>query len=759
MYCPYCQTGNDQLALRCRSCQADISSIKEQLYLGSQFVFVRADQSKPVALKVNGILTHVESDTILSRFDNRIQLFDRGNQKIDYKAERRANLIRLPQELGTKTAGRLAPITVVSDRKIYRKGDVAQLILVAPHRPFAPLALEIRLTGQKILDITVALNGDGLALYAFEVADEGAYEVVVYPTANGERSDRAEYSFSCAAFSLSPLLATLVRHTLDQHTFAYELEIKQLAQPYSGPATVRIKGGEEIVTEREVEVAAGHLSDTVELTPRWWRWMNDQLVLEVTTPAGHTAALQVPNSSTLDRESIPLTSLTPNGITASLSAQTAAGQTVRGLTLTDGAVENELPLRLEAVVGNEGVLWAETELSKMLLTLSYPLSGETESFEFVDVEAGQSIPFPIPADEPYLQFSVGCLATQADKAPFESFGVVIRPAESSGRLSGPTTAVPGSPIDLTLKTDRPATCLLVVYDPRLQHENPLPKLSKKIFEHLRRRAGQARHQTLQAASDFADRRALNHQIGVSGFNGGRMTDPFTEGLLGFDDEAVLMRSARSMPMMDMMMETAGLPEEADTVDVALPEMSLAARESFPELIFCELFLMETEAIKRIVLGDQIGTWRCRAYFFSGVDWSEATHDISAELDLYTELDVPALAGPADAIWGQAVYHSKGPALLTIKTGRDQFEHQVNGDGVVEFPISGPGEIETDIRSDKGQDIGRRIIPLPGRETVTASKLRLLRPGEAITGKPVVAYPSASELLAETIKALIRYPFG
>jgi hypothetical protein len=45
------------------------------------------------------------------------------------------------------------------------------------------------------------------------------------------------------------------------------------------------------------------------------------------------------------------------------------------------------------------------------------------------------------------------------------------------------------------------------------------------------------------------------------------------------------------------------------------------------------------------------------------------------------------------------------------------------------------------------------------QTVTVSRLDIIRAGETVTGERVVVYPGVGPVLADAIEALYNYPFG
>jgi hypothetical protein len=196
--------------------------------------------------------------------------------------------------------------------------------------------------------------------------------------------------------------------------------------------------------------------------------------------------------------------------------------------------------------------------------------------------------------------------------------------------------------------------------------------------------------------------------------------------------------------------------EAETLEfVAVP-----SREDFPELAYMELFPVDGVVERTVPLGDQIGTWRCRAYLVSGLDVLELTADVEAAKAVYAELDLPAIIGQGDDILASVRYHTQQPATMTITLPDGQaFSGAVMGHGTETFHLTAPGEVIVHIASQEGEDWTARTVPPPGVQTVTASRLEILRKGEMIRADRVVVYPGPADVPKETIEALGRYPFG
>ena len=211
-------------------------------------------------------------------------------------------------------------------------------------------------------------------------------------------------------------------------------------------------------------------------------------------------------------------------------------------------------------------------------------------------------------------------------------------------------------------------------------------------------------------------------------------------------------------------KASGLPEAA-AVDVAteveaLTFVAVPSREDFPELAYLELFPVDGAVERTVRLGDQIGTWRCRAYVVSGLDVLALTADVEAAKAVYAELDLPAIVGEGDDILAGVRYHTQQPATMTITLPDGQeISGGVMGHGVETFHLVEPGDVTVHIFSPEGEDWTTRTVQPPGVQRVTASRLEILQQGETIRGERVVVYPGPADVLQETIEALGRYPFG
>jgi hypothetical protein len=741
MKCPYCGHMNDWSKNRCQNCGADVAYLRERVFPGRQFAFFEASEEQPILVELTpacqsgGRGHRFTEPVIVSRHEHSISLGEKPPTRLDQPPWPRwrgpRGSIQIPSYLPSLDLPRLDLVTVVTDRKIYRPEDEVHIFVVGLNTAGQEAELEIKLAGQRVHHARVTLYEAGLHLHRFAELEEGEYTVSV--TLPGRPTAQAECTFSCAEFTLSPLIATLESHTFEHNLLSFVLELTQLIVPYSGPVELALRSGDRVVQTSEGRVRDGRLEAQFDLERKAWQ----ALTVEVTTPEGNTATVAFPSTGWRERQKITLSPLDPP-VEAALLPFREAEASIRGLHYARQR-EEDTPFALQSVVASEGRIEALRGAQLVHLLVFDPFSGAHRKLEFHEVKAGDVLSFEV--DSPYSVFTLGAFMDRG--LPYEAWGVVIQPVNLEASLDVPEETEPGALISTRVGTDRPAHCLLLVYDARLEHEDPLPRLAQRIFHQVQDGTQKLGAQRLKEAAKAS-----------------------WEQMWTWEDAEwpVMVRSAMPKGLMFRAMDTLGVavaPEVAveEAVSTTLLTLLVAPREAFPELAYIELFPVDGTVEKLIRLGDQIGTWRCRAYFFRDYDYVALTQDVEAALDLYAECDLPAIVGEGDEIFAQARYHAADQATLTITTPTAQIEQIVEGDGMVEVPLTAPGQVMAYIAAGDRSDTSQRTVDAPGQETVTVSRLALLQRGETASGKRVVVFPSIGPLLQGTIEALIHYPFG
>lgn len=772
MFCPNCHHPNPADAKQCAKCSQSTDYFREHLYFSDTFAFVRADGAHPIAIKVDDAIQTYRALAILSRHRHVVAFGDEAPT-----GKKKDEIAPLPDQ-PKLSAPSLKLLTVITDRKIYKPGTEAGIFIVAPDAPEKEASLEIKLGGQKVYEAKAPLNRDGLALHRYADFKEGEYTAIV-TLPNG---DRAECTFSAAEFTLSPLIATLEKHEYVQQHLKFTLGLLVLSRPYSGPVEFGLQCqvcGERVVATQKVTAKDGKAKGDFDLSGH-----GGPFHVQVTTPDGYTALVSFPGTGAQEREHIRVN---PLGQTVEAGLLPWEDTTpIRGLYLGAGEM-NTTPLMLESAIGMRGKLKVASDLSLVQVVTLNPRTGEVRVIEQTDLKRGAEIEFD--ADAPYTLFHVG--AFTKDK-PFVGWGIVFKPLAFDAQLTAPKTAKPAEEIDIHLRLQHPERsplslpkgakskdameegpgvgvfCLLLAYDARLEHESLAPKLAKRIYENVR---GATSSLTVGDAMRASDYRSYPEAAFLTG-----APPPVAPSAAplprGGDNLPVAMAAPAQAVRGGMLKKAAAAPlmavaAAADAVAGAfaktetetLTMVVAPTRMEFPELVHLELFYFEGEAARTVRLGDQIGTWRVRAYVMSGVDYQELTADVQADKPLYAELDVPAIASSGDDITAAVNYHTRSPADLVITTLFGETRVKVNGSGAQTFAIKGPGKVDVRIENESGVDWSVRDVARPGVQKVTASRLVILGNGQTARGEKVVAYPSVGHVLRDTIDALLRYPFG
>jgi hypothetical protein len=751
MYCPTCHEPNPAGAETCDACDARLPD-RQRVYLGQQFVLLNADADQPIAVSLDdNAPTTVSRPVILSRHRHAVAFGEAwGNATRRSRSREQwpfAYYYPLPDQ-PRLDGPQLDLTTVVTERRVYRPAETAHIFIVAPDYPGGEVELEVHLADQQIMREKVALNTGGLALFPYADLEEGEY--TVYVQRSGKR-ERAECRFSVVAFSLSPLIARLESHSYTKGMLRFQLRVQQLSLPYTGKATVGLecaKCGDRLVQTQKSQVRQGVIASKFDLSDH-----DGPFKLQITTPQGETAVVNLPGSGAEEREQIVINPLGQVAQASMLPGDDT--EAVRGLHVRYGDV-NIAPLSLDSAVAPEARFTAGRNLSAVQIVAHNPLSGESALHEWRDVKRGERL--TVEVNPPFTLFTV---ASASPDGLHESWATVIRPLDLEGRLSAPDQAAPGDQITLTLKASPgpplPSTvhCLLLVYDARLEHESPLPKLGQRQYQAIRDASRKLGDGPAPDANQLHPPDLYRSMAVASGPPTGMLRAAVA--MVG----ARLSSGAAPKDMMLQMESTGARPptplgEAVEAAELLVPP----TREDFPELAYLELFEFDGQAERVIPLGEQIGTWRCRAYLISGLDLAELTIDVQAEKPLYAELDLPAITAEGDEIEASVTYHSAGPAEMNITLpDGEMIRGMVMGHGTEQFKLTGPGEVMVQLSGQAGQDWTTRTVKAPGVQTVTASRLELLRAGETAAGQRVVVYPGVGLVLTDTITALLCYPFG
>lgn len=746
MFCPSCHKPNPVGGTTCHACNTGLPD-RRRVFIGEQFVLLSASADHPIAIGLDdGPPVTVSKPTIISRHRHGVAYGDTHGGPSGRRGilRRRRPVYHFPLPYQPRLDAPVVDLTaVVTERRVYHPEDKVHIFIVAPDHAGGEVELEVRLAGQTIMREPVTLNAAGVALFPYADLEEGEYSVHVQ---RAGRSERAECRFSVAEFTLSPLIATLRSHTFAKGMLQFRLFVQQLSIPYTGEADIGLQCracNDQVVHIKQLQVQEGAAASEFDL-----RDHDGPFKLQVTTPQGETAVVDLPGSGAGERERIVVNPLGRMAEASLLPGDDT--QPVRGMHIGYGDV-NAAPLRLESAVAKEGRFIAAGDYSVVQIVAHNPLSGESAVHEWQGVARGDRMTAEV--NPPFTLFT---LAAATSNGLHESWSTVVRPPDLEAALSAPTKASPGEHITVNVSATpspwQPSTiyCLLMAYDARLEHESPLPKLGQRQYQAIRDAGTSLRDGPAPDATEFMPP-MVYRSVSLA------MAPAAPRGRPNIlNAAAATLRPAAAQAESDYAGPTVLLKQTVDAPALFAPP----TREDFPELAHLELFEFRGQAERVIRLGDQIGTWRCRAYLVSGLDLVELTADVQAEKALYAELDLPAIVAEGDEIEASVTYHSESPAEMIITVpGGETVQGMIMGHGTERVKLTGPGEVDVQLSGQAGQDWTARTVKAPGVHTVTASRLELLRASETVTGQRVVVYPGIELVLTDTIEALLRYPFG
>jgi hypothetical protein len=604
MKCPYCGHINDWSEDQCLMCGRDIAYVRGRVMLGGQFVFVEASQEQPIRVTLMPAGGREEEEgcftqpSIVSRHEYGVKLERRP-------IERRAPEPGMwePPPASIPGPGRdpdrpfvlpaldlpaLDLMAVTTDRKVYRPGDEGHLFIAAPDAAGREAQLAVaREEAETAPPTRVKLDQAGLALARFADLEAGEYTATL--SLPDRPAPEARCTFTCAEVARSPLKAALVSHAFEGYGFSFVLELTQLGAPYDGPLKLVVRNADRVVYEGRARAHAGRVDVDLDLKPLSF----GDVTLEMTTPGGYEASIDVPRADWEAWDKISLSQLDPPVEAALAHFHGAEGET-RGLHYVHNKPQEHDPFALGRFIATEGQLLARRDSRLVHLLVFDPLSRKGCKLEFQDVKKGDLLRFEVAT--PYSIFVLGAFMGRA--LPYEGWGVVLRPVDLAASLDAPEEAAPGAAVSVRVETDRPAHCLLLVHDARLEHESPVAGLARRLFDQI-----------------FESTWRLE---------AGRATQV-----------EWLMQSGLQTLRLQMRLEGKGQPlrlalrqrHEATLRRGASRAILMAPDETAPELAHIELFRVEGRVEVPVQLGDRPGPWRCRAYFFRGHDYVSVTRDI------------------------------------------------------------------------------------------------------------------------------------
>jgi hypothetical protein len=656
---------------------------------------------------------------------------------------------------------------MISDRRVYNPGDSIRFLIACPGDEGKNAHLEITLGGKRaVMSDDFSLDDYGVYLYDLKGIEEtGEYTATVTASSDqgARKEDEAEKkSFKCdftvAQHTLSPLLVLIKKQVIGGDVLDAELEATVLNQPYTGPMTIGLycEYCKQVVNQMSAEAKNGSFNLKITLNGH-----TGPFRLEFSTPDGNTASVSLQSTRVEERQEFQVGNL--GEIVNVALIPIPDGKGIRGVNWARRGVATA-PIVAKSVESEKIELQVTRNLDYLYVYTINPVTKDSYEKYKGPVRDGEKISFRNSA--PYHIVMVGCIVNAKENKLFEGRTIVFYPEKLEVEVTAPRKVEPSQEVTINLETNMKTRCLLMVYDERLDTENIIGKLGKDIYNQLTalgrieelQEQFEERREVFEHAADEAPRTGTGRMMAMPSAAppmmkmAAKMMAPSTQ--MTYGTAAGVTTSALDTSALATIV-TAGMPVQA----IAAPR-----RAWFPKLIAYKLIEVEGTHEERVKLGDTITQWRVQVYAFAGLDYISRSTSIDADKSVVVDVDVPSMIDDGDEYYGKAIYHiAQGKGTLTIKLpDGSHYEGEVEGNGIKEFRLPGPGTIEVELTSPIASDSMIKQVEAQMSERVTVSAIILLDPGEELaidSSKKVFVYGSVKALLSDSIRALIQYPFG
>ncbi len=706
--------------------------MEKRIYNGSRFLFIRPG-NKPVKIeKTYGgktETTEITEPTIFSKY----------NAKVVVGGFQHFNPV-------DSTALKLG--AVVTDRKVYRPGDKIACFVFIPQKPESKFAMMIMKNAQDFLKEDIETDEKGVYSNTFEGLEDGSYSISI----KTDELKNIECSFIVAAHTLSFMRASLSSHTYKMGEMHFRLSAIMGDIPYAGT----VKAGlwcdycRAVVLEEDMESKEGTVEGKFKLEGH-----TGPFSLVLTTPEGESATIFIPGSRSDVRETVRLSEM-GEIILGSLLPSDNVPSRNRGIYYGSTGAET-CPVTLDEMVDEKAVLRVNTAIDHLVINIFSPLHDTFQEIEQRDVRRGSVIELNPP--HPLSILSVGAMG----KDCFETFSLLMKPEKMEIEISAPFIAKPGEEIEISIKSNRSGRLMLIVADSRLERENPFDKLTEEIFKNIKSNLSRMKSGKIEEMPPPVTPSSRHHSGRPRLINAAlNLIDDFASGTM-----MAGMTSSFAKPKIMRMMRMSG--QSLDDMNILSMEMSQAemevsdnpstSRMDFPEVVLAEMLDFDEKIIRKVKLGEQIGSFTIFAFLMDVMDYISESKQVEVFQDVYVELDVPALMSPGDEIMGKAYAKCREKGNLSILTSITRIEKEVKKSGTYEIAIKSAGEVMAELATPQGKDTVSRTIGIPGREKITFSQVKWLKSGETVKGEKIFVYPGVSYLLKDAVKPLVQYPFG
>ncbi|MFQ6119845.1 MAG: alpha-2-macroglobulin family protein, partial [Methanosarcinales archaeon] len=620
--------------------------------------------------------------------------------------------------------------------------------------PNSEVRLEVHRNHQFMYSDTISLNEYGNALYKVRDLEEGEYKVVAKIA-----EKRSEVEFSVAEYTLSPLQAVCEKFVIEENLIKADLQVTVLNQPFTGELEVGLFCAfcDAVVTTGKCRVENGISKDfKISISGH-----TGPFTLQLSTSDGKTASVFLQGTRTEEKEEIMINPL-GRKVMASLAPRKDSNPIKEMYYRTTGTTNT--PFIIENAIADLVTIKSTTSFNKVTIVKYVPSTDETEIIEKENVENGDII--GIENNAPYSLLLIGGLKKNA----YEAYSMIFKPDELQVTLEVPDSALPSSEIEVNIKTNKKANCILLCYDQRLEHVDLNKNLAKQVFNNMKTNLevlgkGFIREvlASKQKREEEKRKRSAKRMIGM------RARRLYFAELA--EKPKLAVGPPVDYPLSDFVqgrldLEFGSRPPVDYPISDGYKEITIATqpeqlRFEFPDLIFCEMFEVEGKVTKTVQLGDQIGTWKVQLYAFSGFDYVESSKTTVATKDTFVEVDTPAFIAQGDSCFVDIIYNSpKDADNLLVVEGIMPMEKRISGSGVERIEINKSGELRVKLIAPYFTDEVVKYVGMPCVEKITTSQLYLMEAGEELKDfKSAVIYQDWSALIEDTVDSLIQYPFG
>lgn len=704
-----------------------------KVFIGKSFVFVYPEQ----VIEVNKEKRTIKTPIIIPRFGNNIKV--------------------LGEDFPAQTLDKLELFSITSDKRIYKKDDIANILIAYLNNPNSEVRMEVHRNHQFMYSDTIILNNYGNALYEIGNLEEGNYKIVAILA-----KERSEVEFNVAEYTLSPLQAICESFVIEDNLIKADLQVTVLNQPFTGELEVGLFCAfcNAVVTTGKCRVENG-ISKAFKISISGH---TGPFTLQLSTSDGKTASVFLQGTRTEEKEEILINPLGMQ-VMASLAPRKDSNPIKEMYYRTTGTTNT--PFIIEKAIADLVHIKSTTSFNKVAILRYAPATNETEIIEKVQVENGDII--EIENNAPYSLLLIGGL----NETAYEGYSVIFKPDELQVTLEVPDSALPSSSSEVNIKTNKKANCILLCYDQRLEHVDLNKNLAKQVFTNIKDNLQQGLRERF-INDDLASKQKREEEERERReliLERERMEDEMDSRDamrgLGRLRGRMTMKAEPSIRIMDSVIQRSSLfsgaisEYEMEEEEITLATQPDQLRLDFPELIYCESFEVENKITKFVQLGDQIGTWKFQLYAFSGFDYVEDMKTTVATKDTFVEVDTPAFIAQGDSCFVDIIYNSPKEAdNLLVVEGIQSMEKRISGSGVERIEINKSGELRVKLIAPYFTDEVVKYVGMPCVEKVTTSQLYLMEAGEELKDfKSAVIYPSLSALIEDTVDSLIQYPFG